>query len=140
MLPAAAGSSSAFFGIAGVDKDIDMGADRIAGDQPAREHARRQRQAADLDLIALDILAAGAIAIADDRRGVVQIVRDMRRRLFDFGGGDNAFDPVPVAGRLHPLPRSNQIVDQAGEIQQANARGNLRPEQLVSIEHLISRA
>jgi hypothetical protein len=39
---------------------------------------------------------------------------------------------------LHLLSGAGEVVQQANKIQQAKARGNLRPEQLVSIEHLIS--
>ncbi len=125
-------------GIVRVDKDIDARADRISRDLPAGEHARGQRLAADPDLVALEILTAGAIAIADDGRGVVQIVGDVRGRLLHFGDGDDAFDLVPVSGRLHLASQANQVEQHTGEDQQANAGGNLCPQQLVSIQHLVS--
>jgi hypothetical protein len=62
----------------------------------------------------------------------------MRSRLINLGGGDHPFDSVPVARALHLLSGAGEVVQQANKIQQAKARGNLRPEQLVSIEHLIS--
>jgi hypothetical protein len=41
--------------------------------------------------------------------------------------GDDAFHPVPFAGRLHLAPQAKQIEQQPAENQQADAGGNLCP-------------
>jgi hypothetical protein len=68
--------------------------------------------------------------------GIVQIVREMRSRLINLGGGNDPFNLVPVSRPVHLLPGTNEVVEQADETQQAKAGSNLRPEQLVNIEHL----
>jgi hypothetical protein len=69
------------FGIVRVDMDVDAGADRISCHRPQGEHARRERRPTDADLVALDVLAADAIAIMDDGGGIVEIVRYVAGRL-----------------------------------------------------------
>jgi hypothetical protein len=52
----------------------------------------------------------------------------MRRRLIDPGGDDNAVDLAPFAGAPSLAEQPNKPEQQASEIQQAYARGDLRPQ------------
>jgi hypothetical protein len=58
-------------GIPGVHVNADAGADRVAPGLSQSEYAGRQRLAAEHDPVALEILSAGMIAIADDGAGIV---------------------------------------------------------------------
>jgi hypothetical protein len=49
-----------------------------------------------------------------------------------------SIDLVPVQGRLHLAPHANQVEQHCAKNQQANARGNLCPKQLMGIQHLVS--
>jgi hypothetical protein len=76
-----------------------MCAERISGDLLHRQQPRRHRHAADPDTITFEVVSVDAVAIANDGRGAGLIIRQMRWRLIDFGGDDDAFDLVPFTGR-----------------------------------------
>jgi hypothetical protein len=54
--------------------NIDASADRISSHHPQGEHPRRERRSANPDLVALDLLPAGTVAIVNDGGRVVEIV------------------------------------------------------------------
>ncbi|MGY4346327.1 hypothetical protein ACVWXM_002794 [Bradyrhizobium sp. GM7.3] len=120
-----------------IDMDLDMGADRIASGQFCGQDPRRDDGAADKDLVAFQLLAAGLISIADDGLGVVPIVRGMRRRLVDPGDRDDALHLVPAPRRHHPAPHADQIEQRQSKQQHGDAGGNLCPHQLLGVQHPI---
>ncbi|MGY3424910.1 hypothetical protein ACVWZW_005385 [Bradyrhizobium sp. F1.13.4] len=120
-----------------IDMDVDMGTDRISSGQFCGQDPCRDDGAADKDLVAFQLLAAGLIAIADDGLGVIPIVRAVCRRLVNPGNRDDALHSVPAPHRDHPAPHADQIEQRQSKQQHGDAGGNLGPHQLLGVQHPI---